>query len=319
MKTKKSVFFVGGCAGTGSPASARIICPSETSAMPLVRPVARKEFGTHTTSFGIVSQDIGIFIDNGSGINHVSDFLLAEGVTRIVGLQTHFHLDHCSGLPTNQLLFRKVHGEPLVAAIYSPIIGPVGFEQEMEKYFQSHVWPVSPAMFGIKHKHIASPPDSFFTVHGLRVTSTSQRHPGGSVGYKIALPEGDVVIATDNELAEESDKKFFAEFVTGSALLYIDIQYRDSEYEGNASVGGGDTVFIRRNWGHSTPSMLVDVVRRIEPKLRPQRILVGHHDPRRPDGDLLAFEFEMREVFEGLGVTLSFARECQAIELAHTL
>ena len=105
-----------------------------------------------------------------------------------------------------------------------------------------------------------------------------------------------------------------ADFISGAALVYFDCQYRDSEYDGQSVIGTGDTAMKRQGWGHSTPSMIAQVLE-LTPVI-PRRILIGHHDPKRPDGDLFVFEGEVKYLLEGrFNTKVEFAREGTVISL----
>ena len=69
----------------------------------------------------------------------------------------------------------------------------------------------------------------------------------------------------------------------------------------------------RRNWGHSTPSMMVKTYERIV--AAPEITLVGHHDPKRSDEDLFNIERELKRGLEYLGTKVRFARENEVITL----
>ncbi len=299
--------FVGGCAGTNTPAAMGVTCPSVHSRLPLREPRDRTEFGTFTSSFGIIHEDEGIFIDNGQGIIHVAEYFLSAGLSKVHGLQTHNHVDHRSGIQNNKLLFKKNY----VSAIYAPEFpGCKTFQELYDLDFLVENWPVSPASFGIKHDIRGFEPGASIDVM-LGVKTLSLVHNGGCVAYRIRLPDGDVVIATDAELS--GDSKFaYAEFVSGARLLYADMQYSDAEYLGEKGIGGGPAM-KRENWGHSTPQMLGAALTMCQKV--PSIILLGHHDPARDDAGLRAFEKDVQAYLSGIPAEVRFAREGDAFEL----
>lgn len=285
MKTCPT-FFVGGCSGTCVPNSAK----------------NRSQFGVNTTSLGLSVGDVGFFIDNGTGIGNVVNFLNSKVV---YGIQTHFHSDHCSGLPMNQLLF-KPGG---IAKIFAPRLGKKTFADVVEKSFETQTWPVSPAMFKANTEIVNFEPGE--SLNEIWVKTLLVNHPGGCVAYRFCLPEGDLVIATDCELSEPDSIKAMSAFVSGARLAYFDVQYRDTEYEGIHGIGVKTCGVARRKWGHSTPSMIHKLLEACSglPNGIPRQILMGHHDPLRDDVDLLICEREAKELLKDFPVNVLFARE----------
>ncbi len=303
---KKSVFFIGGCAGSSNPPSARISFPSVASGMPLAKPIRRREFGSLTTSFGLVTPESAYFIDNGSGVANMSQFILSSGASVVYGLQTHWHDDHTNGMQSNALLFRK----DLVKAVLAPKLGERSFQQIFDHDFSVEVWPVSPKTFGVTHVIREFEPGTVLNLP-VPVKTFSLSHPGGSVAYRFECDSGAVIVATDHEIAL-GDEAEFARFIAGAELLYIDVQYRDEEYLGKHGICGGPAL-PRKGWGHSTPEMLGSVLSRTGNV--PKVVVIGHHDPNRDDEDLRAFEKEVRETLKPLGSEIRFARECDSYEV----
>ncbi len=137
-------------------------------------------------------------------------------------------------------------------------------------------------------------------------------HPGGAVAYRFTFPFGAVVIATDAELVDGELRRMYAKFVSGARYLYVDMQYRDAEYEGKVGICGGPAM-SRVGWGHSTPRLIRETLELCPTK--PRTVLIGHHDPNRTDGDLCLFEAETRDHLSSLGVEVRFAKEGDAFEI----
>lgn len=209
-----SYLFIVGCSGSGSPPSGKISFPSAATHSPLVVPVTRREFGGLTSSLGILCGDIGFFIDNGTGVQHVAEFLTKGDAKFILGLQTHFHADHMAGIYTNPLLFSK----SCVSQVLAPKLHGRSFEEIVRADFRSDAWPVSPEKLGVTLPIQEFDPGAVLPL--FRSTRTlSLNHPGGAVAYRINLPRGDVVIATDHELNAENESEY-GEFVSGAHTLY---------------------------------------------------------------------------------------------------
>ncbi len=314
MKTKhpdqKMVrLYLGGVTGSSVVCSERYLREYDTPRV-VNRPFSRQIFGSHTTSIGIIVGSTGIIVDNGTGVGQVSEWLKAQDVNQVFIFQTHYHLDHIAGLVTNSFLLRK----SVVKGIYGPKLGQFEIAGVMKQLFAPPYWPVSPSMFRIEHPFISFNPGETIPIMG-GVKTILLNHAGGSVGYRISTPGGDIVIATDNELSNGDIRETTADFIKESAIAYLDVQYRDVEYQGVQSIGPGNTTLSRKNWGHSTPSMLQQTYQLMNDA--PRLTLIGHHDPKRPDEDLFKFEGDITQSLTGLGTRVVFAKEHDVYELPY--
>ena len=258
--------IIGGCSGTNAPAH------------------ARPYFGHLTTSFGLLDRTIkqGIVIDNGTGVQVVAKEMLKAGVTKTTILQTHCHLDHTEGLQLNSLLF----GKTLQEIIAPDFEGMRPFPNIFAERFNPSAWPVCPETFGIKHHFSLFKAPLGLKINGnVWVNTLNLSHPGGAVAYRFDIAGG-IVIATDNELANDDFRRKFADFVSGATLLVADCQYTDGEYEGKVALGGQFLSHV--GWGHSTPLMLAETLKHC--RLTPKEVWLTHHDPSRTDNELKCFE-----------------------------
>lgn len=270
--------IVGGCSGSNTPAHSRPV------------------YGHLTTSYGLLDRQNkrGIVIDNGTGVQVVARKMIKAGVQETTILQTHFHGDHLEGLQLNALLFSKT-----VQSIIVPRFeNGRPFDQIFAERFHPVTWPVSPTTFGVQHNIVsfeAGKPTTLKLPGDVHVHTLHVNHPGGCIAYRFALPDGDIVIATDNELFGVGIAfcKRYAEFVSGANTLIADVQYTHNEYEGHTQLGG--LAMSRKNWGHSTPEML-QVVLSTYCGVWPQNILLTHHDPSRTDDELKEFAVDAQAV-----------------------
>jgi glyoxylase-like metal-dependent hydrolase (beta-lactamase superfamily II) len=313
MKTSKKttensvLIYIGGCTGSNVASSERLIPAYETGEVES-RYVSRNIFGTNTTSIAILIGKTGIMVDNGTGAEQASEWLKAKGVTQVFILQTHYHFDHAAGLMVNKFLLEK----GIVKGIYSPRLNGFTFLHLLDRLYGPPIWPVSPKKFGIEHPiHSFEPGDTLPILGGIKTMLLN--HTDGSVAYRIPTPAGDIVIATDNELSNAAIRDEAAKFFSGATLAYVDLQYRDSEYDNKATIGPGHTTMSRKDWGHSTPSMFVQTYELMVKA--PTLTLVGHHDPKRSDEDLFRFEIEVRRVLNHLGTVVGFAKEHSVYKL----
>lgn len=308
MKTDYALLFMGGVSGTGAPPSLKITNPFEDLA-PVVAPFNRGKFGTHTSAFGLAFGKMGWFIDNGSGIGHVASYLTALKVDAVYGFESHKHADHRIGIQSNMLLFRK----DLVKGLFTPKLGKKSSAELMAVDFNTDRWPISPKKLGIEHIFKEFEPGETLDAF-IQVKTMMLPHPGGAVAYSFGFPHGKIIIATDAELVAGELREVYAGFVSGARYLYVDMQYRDAEYEGKIGICGGPAM-SRVGWGHSTPRLLKETLERCP--VLPQTILIGHHEPSRTDEDLCQFEAETRDYLSSLGVEVAFAREGESFELGN--
>lgn len=305
--------YIGGCSGSNVPQAERSLRKGDDPSSVIDRPVSRTTFGIHTTSLALLLGDTGIIIDNGTGVGQAAEFLKARCVSSVYIFNTHYHHDHVAGLMVNPFL---LFDSKVVKGIFGPMLGQSDFASVIDQYYAPPFWPIGPKMLGIKLPVFSFNPGNTISVLG-GVKTLMLNHAGGSVAYRIPTVAGDIVIATDNELSNDDIRKKVAGFITGAKLVYVDVQYRDDEYENKRIIGPGGTSVSRKNWGHSTPDMMVKTYEQII--TAPEITLVGHHDPKRSDEDLFAFEEELKIRLEYLGTEVRFARELQKLPLQRTM
>ena len=308
-KQDKFGLFIGGCSGSGAPRTFDKLF-FDGDVLRKTEFFKRGRFGTRTTSLAVAAGKQVFFVDCGSGIINTNQFLgMAEFEgCEVYGCQTHEHEDHKDSIQRNVFLGFKA---ALLKKYYWPrlIIGKSVGGDSFKRAFLD--WPVStpvvPEIFmpGGTFDLGETKVTTFLLKHGKDIGKDAQ---GYSVAYRIETAHGAIVIATDHEidLADEKYVREFAAFVSGAKVLYADLQYRRSEYDGVAGICGG-TPLRRVGWGHSTPDMLF---RALELCKNPvERVVAGHHDPERNESDLLLFENEVAAGFAPLGTAVEFAVE----------
>ena len=342
MKSR-TMFLIGGCSGSfAAPSENRPVYDAQAPRLMRRVPFRRDIFGSRTTSFLLRYEDTFIIIDQGLGVEPISDFLAqmlkAEGKTdaRIHCLQTHFHDDHLEGLRCNSLFFQKgltlEFHVPNLSAIgeicdSDSVYPPVGFapacpmtpkmEDILAARFCAGYWPVTLDLLdkvGAKREPHQFLPGTELALGKVKVRTLPLHHPGGCVGFRFEIPSvGPIVIATDYEPPADPDPQV-VEFFNGAALLLADMQYRDAEYEGRIGVAGDEaTAMSREGWGHGTPERIVPMILSC-PRL-PERVRIVHHDPKRPDTDLQLFRDESSALLEsyanGRSLDFEFAKETE--------
>jgi glyoxylase-like metal-dependent hydrolase (beta-lactamase superfamily II) len=308
----ETLFLIGGCAGSfAAPTENRPVFSPEDPSSIRLEPFRREHYGSRTTCYLLRHQDTFIVIDNGLGIEPVSEFILdmwdAEGITEGVVhfLQTHFHDDHIMGLRLNALIFR--HG--VVCRFYGPDLGhfrtttttltPGGhvMQEILQEQFSERHWPLTLDALnqtGARREHVGFLPGEVLQIDDITVKTLPLEHPGGCCGYRFEIPKvGAIVVATDYESPDDPDPEV-VEFFDGAEVLLADMQYRDDEYEGTRPIGR--LAISRAGWGHGTPTRLLPAI--LQCQQRPRRVRIVHHDPKRCDSELRLFHEETVTLLE---------------------
>ncbi|WP_166820322.1 MBL fold metallo-hydrolase [Thalassoroseus pseudoceratinae] len=317
-----TLLLVGGCSGSfAAPTENRPVFDADSPHQVRYVPFSRQKYGSRTSSYFLRHRDTWIVVDQGLGIEPISEFIIdmlkAERVERpiIHLLQTHYHEDHIEGLRANALMFQK--GTTL--RFYSPRLQSVtavrGLPTEspsptsscpldpcmmdvLEAEFCKSYWPVTLDILdqtGATREHEEFQPGDTLQIDDVTIRSVMLSHPGGCVGYRFDFPQSDpVVLATDYEPSPEIDPAV-VEFFDGAGLLLTDMQYRHAEYEGQMAIGQrSENRMSRVGWGHATPELLFPYL--VRTKRLPRKIRVVHHDPKRSDEDLESFREESYDI-----------------------
>jgi ribonuclease BN (tRNA processing enzyme) len=144
----------------------------------------------------------------------------------------------------------------------------------------------------------------------VTVHSFGQKHPGGSVGFRVEHDGKSIVFATDSELDQvlvnpavvktspDALRELPADLIeaaSGADLLVADAQYTDIEYA--QKVG----------WGHPRATTVVDFA--VQAGVR--QLALTHHDPMHSDRDvdLMVLECQERAAAHGAELEVFGARE----------
>jgi phosphoribosyl 1,2-cyclic phosphodiesterase len=214
-----------------------------------------------------------IVLDAGTGIRGLGKQLVSAGAS--AGLRAHIvlshaHWDHIQGLPYFAPFFMKGN----VITVWGPKQGEVGMEEILRQLMQPMVFPVPLDALAatLEVKHVNSDP---IETEGCTITSMRVRHPGVTLGYRLAMPGGvAVVYVTDDELGPGGNydvgpkwRERFLKFIGGADLLIHDSMYTPAEYATHAG------------WGHSTYAEAVQLARESGAK----RLALFHHEPEHTD------------------------------------
>lgn len=227
------------------------------------------EFGGDTPSVEIAAGDARIFIDAGSGLKNVK---VTTGFPDDFDLiLSHYHYDHLIGLPFFEPAWRA-NGR---LRIFAPRFGDSDPEAILNTLFSSPFCPVRlddlrPQVEIVSYR----PGDAFPATGGAMIATMPVNHPGGCSAIRVGLGDGDVVYASDTEIADDRDATALAHFATGARLFIADAMNDDAD------------ALVRRGWGHSSWRDMLGVASAAGARAT----ALFHHDPRRTDIDLAALD-----------------------------
>ncbi|MDR0996737.1 MAG: HD domain-containing protein [Zoogloeaceae bacterium] len=222
-------------------------------------------YGGDTSSYALQSAagDF-LFLDAGSGLARAGNSLPESGVAHV--LLTHGHPDHTCGF----WYFAPLHNPRWTVHLYLP-----------EHLAALPDWPHQTALFplsftpeSIDGRLIVHPvcDGRSFDLEGtqIRATPFATRHPGGCLGYRLALDDACLVYTGDHEIdmIEEPGSPREITWLAGADLAIVDATY------------GRDT--LPRGFGHSAWEDWVDVARRAGLP----RLILAHHLPESSDAAL---------------------------------
>jgi phosphoribosyl 1,2-cyclic phosphodiesterase len=266
-----------------------------------------RRYGGNTSCVEIRNDDTMIICDAGTGLRELGVQLMRappkDGLTLHLFL-SHPHWDHIQGFP----FFGPAYQQNTTLYVYCP-------EKDEENYrllsgqMSNAYFPVGFAELGAKivprHFNGDTVKAGSFTVRQF-----SQKHPGGSLGFRFEYNGASVVYATDSELDQVIDKpaaaaenptaqrklpKDLVKAVNGADLLICDAQYLDEEYE------------QKTGWGHPRATTCVDLGGAAKVK----QLALTHHDPMHSDMqvDLKIAACSERADALGFGMQVFGARE----------
>jgi ribonuclease BN (tRNA processing enzyme) len=176
-------------------------------------------FGRHTTSFLLLTNDKALLLDAGTGVSRLVDpkirnLLQPYDVLHLI--LSHYHLDHVTGLAYLAGIMRNIRlviyapAPPFVTAdpheSLTSLIGPPFFSLPLTDF------PSRPEIIPINKDQIE--------IENTTIFVRPQKHPGGSIGVRIA----DLVFMTDTKVDTEA-----ISFVKGASLLLHEVWVRDKD------------------------------------------------------------------------------------------
>ncbi len=256
------------------------------------------EFGDLTTAMLVHNAAWAVQFDLGTGTTLCSDrleALEADGVVFAGNVISHDHWDHLGGDNSfKKFTLPGIHKirNPILTNRTEEVVG-----NYLRNIFDPCFWPYTEGTLDVG---FFNPGDTLDLIPG-GIRTIRMPHPGGVVAYRF----DDVVIATDVELTNSEDRVKLASFSEGARMMFLDLQYRRSEYDGVLGINGGKPM-SRKNWGHSTPDMALEMLKLMA---NPPANLYGiHHEPGRTSKDIRGVEAEAQKIL-GDYTTVTFARQ----------
>ncbi len=282
-------------------------------------------YGGNTTCFRIFSDCIpkrgALIVDAGSGFVPASRDLLAERLTQVAVLMTHYHHDHTQGFPLAPVTYAK----DTLVRVFGPKEHGVGPREMLETIMRAPFFPVDfvrvashfdcVSMSNIGCDVLLVHPDEGAllvrlddferlladgTCPGvplsrkaigdcLVVRMHKTAHPEYTVSFRFEeRPTGKVLVfLTDHENTDSLPSELRAH-IQGADLLIQDAQYLRGEYDGS-----------RAGFGHGTG----DYSARVMLETSVARLAHTHHDPLADDADVEAIVEESKAWLRAHGAT----------------
>jgi len=214
-----------------------------------------------------------VILDAGSGLRPLGHELMKErnGVLSADILLSHTHWDHIQGLP----FFKPLSSRNTSVNIYGAAQEGVPLKDILGRQMDPMVYPV-PLNALAASLAVIEISEGEFELDDFRVCTFRLRHPGTTLGYRLAPSSGgrEVAYLTDNELGPGGSYEVpsdwrtrLVQFVEGADTLIHDAMYLDQ------------IIQARAGWGHSTPRQAVDLAA----EGRCARLVLFHHEPEHDD------------------------------------
>lgn len=250
-----------------------------------------RRYGGNTSCVEVRAGKTLLVFDAGTGLRELGVALGRnhDGPLTVHLFLSHPHWDHIQGFP----FFEPAYRSSTTIFVYVP--------QGDDKHYQLLSGQMSNAYFPVRFSDLGAKivPRAFkgdaVEAGEAKVYLFRQKHPGGSLGFRVEYGKKRVVFSTDHELdqllpnkkAIASDRESLRVLpdavvnpVRAADLLIADAQYTDDEYD--TKVG----------WGHPRANTVVDLA--CQAGVR--RLALTHHDPMHSDReiDVIVSEGELR-------------------------
>ncbi len=231
---------------------------------------------TSCVTVGVGSRTI--VFDAGTGMRRFGLSLMdgpcGRGEGRIDLFLSHTHWDHIMGLP----FFAPVHTPGNEITVHSPV---PQLKTRLARLFQPDHFPVPWEVVEPALRIAPMAENEPLNLGSAKVRALRTPHPGDSYAFRVEEGDAVFVYATDVEwgLNPPYPEETYYEFFRGADLLVFDSQYTEEE------------AARKQGWGHSTPTIAVDVALRSGVK----RLALFHHEPAHDDANIEAIAERARE------------------------
>ena len=230
--------------------------------------IERGCIGGNSTCIQITIGEHELFFDAGSGCFAMAKSLFSgpfgRGQGRAHWFFTHTHHDHIVGLP--------MFGPIYIPGNHFSFISPISNLYERLVRFQHFdFFPVPFDSFGSTIDFVdMSLIQKYKIGEDIFVSWLANDHPGTSFSYRVDYKGKSVVFSTDAEYKDMSYKAMspVMDFFRNADVLIFDAQYVFT-----------DSVQMKRDWGHSSSYVGIDLALDAEVK----KLLLFHHDPMKTD------------------------------------
>ncbi len=231
-------------------------------------------YGGNTPCVSVASRDRLVILDAGSGLRELGHELMqgtGRGALRADLLVSHTHWDHIQGIP----FFKPLSAKNTSLCIYGAAQDGVPLEEILGHQMDPMVFPVPLKALAATIRVNDIEPGRL-EIEGFSVDAFRLRHPGTTLGYRLAPTGGGPAFAylTDNELGAggiydmpDDWRQQLIDSLDGVDTLVHDAMYSESMIE------------ARAGWGHSTPTEAIDLAA----AARCRRLVLFHHEPEHDD------------------------------------
>jgi phosphoribosyl 1,2-cyclic phosphodiesterase len=262
-------------------------------------------YGGNTACIGIDGTgDRLVILDAGSGLRPLGHELMKQGNSSLTAdiLLTHTHWDHIQGLP----FFKPLSSRSTSVSIYGAAQEGVPLKEILGRQMDPMVFPV-PLNALAAALTVIEISEGEFEIDDFRICAFRLRHPGTTLGYRLAPIAGgrEVAYVTDNELGSGGSyevtpdwRERMVQFVAGADTLIHDAMYPDQ------------IIQARAGWGHSTPRQAVDLAH----EGRCRRLILFHHEPEHSDDALDRLLADTRQYAAGVAPRLEIEAAAEGMK-----
>jgi phosphoribosyl 1,2-cyclic phosphodiesterase len=231
-------------------------------------------YGGNTSCVGVLGREGTVLVlDAGTGIRPLAA-TIPDSLRRVDILLTHLHMDHIQGLG----FFAPLYRADIEVHIWGPGSATLRLQARLMRYLSPPLFPVNLSELPCKliFHDISS---RELDIGEFHVCAALVCHPGPTLGYRIAAPEGGILTYLPDHEPALGALRFPSlprawtsggALAAGADLLIHDGQYSAAEYPGHCG------------WGHSSLNQTLDFGTLTEVK----QLVPFHHDPDHTDTDL---------------------------------